>query len=121
MLVYEKIDISDGIDVDMSDKSKVYMLCHYWYFLDKSFGYGPYLCEACYNMMQKCNKLKNIVIVHIKESVYRISFLYMSKREAKKLMNNSNLIDKKGVLLNFFFFSLYKKWVIQLVIKETEK
>ena len=30
MLVYEKIDISDGIDVDMSDKSKECMLCHYW-------------------------------------------------------------------------------------------
>ena len=25
-------------------------------------------------------------------------FLYMSKREAKRLMTNSNLIDKKGVL-----------------------
>ena len=56
MLVYEKIDISDGIDV-MSDKSKECMLCHYWYFLDKS--YGPNLCDGCYNMMQKCNKLKN--------------------------------------------------------------
>ena len=32
MLVYEKIDISDGIDVDMSDKSKECMLCHYWFF-----------------------------------------------------------------------------------------
>ena len=30
MLIYEKIDISDGIDVDMSDKSKECMLCHYW-------------------------------------------------------------------------------------------
>ena len=37
MLVCEKIDISDGIDVDMSDKSKECMLCRYWYFLDKNF------------------------------------------------------------------------------------
>ena len=98
MLVYEKIDISDGIDVDMSDKSKECMLCHYWYFLDKNFSYGPYLCDGCYNMMQKCNKLKNIAIVHVKEIVYRICFLYMRKRDAKKLMTNSNLIDKKGIL-----------------------
>ena len=48
--------------------------------------------------MQKSNNLKNIAIVHVKKSVYRIYFLYMSKREAKKLMTNSNLIDKKGVL-----------------------
>ena len=65
-------------------------------FLDKSFSYGPYLCEGCYNMMQKCNKLENIAIVHIKESLYRICFLYMSKRETKNLL--TNLIDKKGVL-----------------------
>ena len=67
-------------------------------FLDKNFSYGPYLCDGCYNMIQKCNKLKNIAIVHVKESVYRICFLFMSKREAKKLMTDSNLIDKKGVL-----------------------
>ena len=96
MLVYEKIDVSDGIDVDMSDKSKKCMLCHYWYFLDKNFSYGPYLCDGFYNMMQKCSKLKNIV--HVKESAYRICFLYISKCEAKKLMTNSDLIDKKGVL-----------------------
>ena len=64
--IFESINISDGINVDMSDKSKECMLCHYWYFLDKSFSYGPYLCDGCYNMMQKSNKLKNIAIVHIK-------------------------------------------------------
>ena len=95
MLIYEKIDI---LDVDMSIKSKECMLCHYWYFLHKSLSYGLYLCDGCYNMIQKCNKLKNIAIIHIKESVYRICFLFMSKRKARKLMTNSNLIDKKGVL-----------------------
>ena len=49
-------------------------------------------------MTQKCNKLKNIAIIHIKESVYRICFLFMNKHEAKKLMVNSNVIDKKGFL-----------------------
>ena len=32
MLEYEKIDISDGIDVNKSDKSKKCMLCYCWYF-----------------------------------------------------------------------------------------
>ena len=106
MLEYKKTDISDGIDFNKSDKSKECMLCHYWYFLDKNFSYRPYLCDGCYNMTQKCNKLKNIAISHIKESLHRICFLFMSKREAKKLMTNSNLIDEKGILQ--FFFSLYK-------------
>ena len=88
MLEYERIDISDGIDVDMSNKSKECMLCHYWYFLNKTFSYGPYLCDGCNNLMQKSISSKNIAIVHIKKSVYRIYFLYMSKRKAEKLINN---------------------------------
>ena len=98
MLEYERIDISEGIDVHMSNKSKECMLCHHYYFLDKNFSYGPYLCDGCYNIMQKSNDFKNIAIVHVKKSAYRIYFLYMSKREAKKLTNNSNLIDKKDIL-----------------------
>ena len=71
-------------------------------FLDKNFSYGPYLCNGCYNIVQKSNDFKNIAVVHIKKSAYRIYFLGMSKSEAKKLMNNTNLNDKKGN--NFFFF-----------------
>ena len=43
------------------------MLCHYWYFLDENFNYGPYLCDGCYNILQKSNNLKNIAIVHVKK------------------------------------------------------
>ena len=89
---------SEGIDVHISNKSKECMLCHYWYFLDKNFSYGPYLCDRCYNIIEKSTDFKNFAIVHVKRSAYRIYFLYMSKSKAKKLMDNSNLSDKKGVL-----------------------
>ena len=37
MLEYDRIDISEGIDVNKSnDKSKECDICHYWYFLDKT-------------------------------------------------------------------------------------
>ena len=98
MLEYDRIDISEGIDINKTNKSKECMLCHYWYFLDSNFSYGPYLCDGCYNIVEKSNNLKNIAIVHVKKSVYRICFPYMSELEAKKLMANSNLIDEKGAL-----------------------
>ena len=41
---------------------------------------------------------KNIAIVYVKGSAYRIHFWYMSKRKAISLMTNFNLIDKKDVL-----------------------
>ena len=52
--------------------------------------------------MQKSIDSKNIEIVYVKGSAYRIHFWYMSKHKCKlkaiSLMTNSNLIDKKGVL-----------------------
>ena len=99
MLEYDRIDISEGTDVDKTNKSKECKLCHYWYFLNKNLlCYGPYLCDGCYDISQKSTDFKNIAIVHIKKSAYRIYFQHMSKHEAKKLMINSNLIDKLRIL-----------------------
>ena len=38
MLEYDGIDISEGIDINKTNKSKECMLCHYLYFLDKDFS-----------------------------------------------------------------------------------
>ena len=84
MSEYDRIDISERIDVDKTNKSKECMVCHYWYFFDKNFSYVPYLCHDCYNFLQKSIDFKNIVIVHIKKNAYRIYFLYMCKGKAKK-------------------------------------
>ena len=56
------------------------------------------LCDDCYNFSEKSIDFKNIAIVHIKKNAYRIYFLCMSKRKAKKIMTNSNLVDKMKIL-----------------------
>ena len=98
MLEYDKIDISEGIDVNKSSNSKECGLCHYWYFLDKNFSYQKYLCNGCHDLMQKAMSFNDVAIVSIKGSDYRIHFWYMSKDDEINIMHNSNLIDKKGVL-----------------------
>ena len=72
MIEYERIDISEEIDLNKTNKSKECMLCHYWYFLHKKFSYGPYLCDDCYNFSQKSRSFKSIAIAHIKTNAYRI-------------------------------------------------
>ena len=37
MLEYEEIDISEGIDMNNSNKSKECNICHYWYFFREKF------------------------------------------------------------------------------------
>ena len=67
MLEYDRINISEGIDVDKTDRSKECMFCHYWYFLNKNFKYGPHLCDGCYDILQRSTDFKNITIVYVKK------------------------------------------------------
>ena len=49
-------------------------------------------------LMQKAISFNNVAIVYVKENAYRIHFWYMSKDDAIKIMNGSNLVDKRGAL-----------------------
>ena len=98
MLQYEKIDISEETDVNKTSASKEWDICHYWYFKDIGFKYQPYLCNGCYNLMQKAMSFNNVTILYVKRNAYRIHFWYMSKEDAISIMNNSNLADKMGPL-----------------------
>ena len=53
MLKYDKIDITEGIDLDKTNKSRECMFCHYWYYLNYNFSYGPITCDGCYNIVQR--------------------------------------------------------------------
>ena len=67
MIEYERIDISDGIDISKTNRSKECMLCHYYYFLDKNFSYGPYLCDDCYNLCKNLQILKILLLFILKK------------------------------------------------------
>ena len=98
MLEYDRIDISEGIDIKKTNASKECKICHYWYFKDIGFKYELYLCNGCHGLMQKDVSFNDVAIVYVKGRAYRIQFWYMSKDDAISLMNNFNLIDKMGVL-----------------------
>ena len=88
MLEYDKIDISEGINVNKTSASKGCNIYHYWYFEDISFKYEQYLCNGCHD-------LNDVAVVYVKGSAYRIHFWYMSKNDAINIINNFNFIDKK--------------------------
>ena len=88
----------ESIDVNKTNLSKEWDICDYWYFKDIGFKYQPYLCNGCHDLMQKAMGFKNIAIVYIKGSAYRIHFWSMSKDDAINIMTASNLVDERGVL-----------------------
>ena len=97
MLEYDRINISEGIDINKKKLSKECDICHYWYFKNIGVKY-EYLCNGCHDLMQKAMSFNNIAIVYVKGSAYRIHFWYMSKDDTINIMNGSYLVDKRGVL-----------------------
>ena len=103
ILEYDRIDVSEGIDVNKTSASKECRICHFWYFKDIDFKYESYLCNECHDLMQKAISFNDVAIVYVKGSAYRIRFWYMSKDDAISIMSNSNLVDKK-VFFSFFYY-----------------
>ena len=98
MLEYDRIDISEGIDIKKcGETSRRCSLCKFYYFVDKNFSYGPFLCNGCY-MSLKAVSMQNLAIINHNGNHYRVNFAFISKRDAYNLIKNANIIDKKGTL-----------------------
>ena len=66
MLEYDRIDISEGIDINKCEEtSRECSLCKFDYFLHKNFNYSPYLCNGCY-MSLKAVSMQNLTIINHK-------------------------------------------------------
>ena len=97
MLRYQKIDISEGIDINKANASKECELCHYWCFKDIGFKFEGHVCNKCHDVLITAYELKNIAILHVKGVDLRCILWGLSKDEAVNRLNNSVLEDK-GVL-----------------------
>ena len=68
MLEYDRIDISEWVDVNKTSLSKKCDIYRYWYFENIDFKYEPYLYNGCHDLMQKAMSCNNIAIVYVKGS-----------------------------------------------------
>ena len=75
MLYYDRIDVSEGIDVNKTSASKECDICHYWYFLNYSFKFQPNVCNRCHDLLMMSMNLSDIAILNIKSAVLIIAVL----------------------------------------------
>ena len=94
---YNKIDVSEGIDVNKTSASKGCGLCHYWFFKDIGFKFEEYVCNGCHDLLTMTNSLKDIAILSAKGATFRCILMGISKNEGLKRLNNSVTHDR-GVL-----------------------
>ena len=81
MLEYDRIDISEGIDIKKcKETSRECNLCKFYYFLDKNFNYGPYLCNGSYDMSLKAVSIKKKLLLIIMEIITALILRLLAKK-----------------------------------------
>ena len=89
MLRYEKIDASEGIDVNKTSLSKECELCHHCFFKDIGFKFEEHICNRCHDLLTMAHCLKNIAILSAKRVIFSCLVMGFSKNKALKRLNNS--------------------------------
>ena len=99
MLEYDRIDISEGIDINKCEEaSRECSLFKFYYFLHKNFKYRPYLRDGCYDMSMKAVRIQNLTIINQNGNYYRVIFAFISKKDAHGLIKNAIIMGEKGTL-----------------------
>ena len=80
MLHYDRIDISEEINVNKISASKECDVCHYWYSLNYKFQAN--FCNRCHEFLMMSINLNDIAILNIKSSDYRRIISLINKNEA---------------------------------------
>ena len=93
MLYYDRIYVSEGIDVNRTRKSKECNICHYWYFLGKGIKFQPDVCNGCHDLLMMSMNLSGIAILNIKSADYHCIISGISKWGHK--LNAKNRFDWK--------------------------
>ena len=96
ILYYDRIDVSEEIDVNKTSESTECNICHYRCFLDDVFKFQSYVCNRLHDIVMMSMDLSDIAILNITGSHCIISRI--SKSEAIKLMQNIDLTLESGIL-----------------------
>ena len=74
MLEYDRIDISEGIDVNKTNASKECDICYYWYFKYIGFKYEPYLWNGFHGLMRRTMNLMMLLLFLLMEVITEFTF-----------------------------------------------
>ena len=88
MLQYEKIYVSEGIDLNKTSASKECMIFHYWYFKDVWFKFDSHVCNKCHDVLMTAYELKSIAVLNVKGMDFSCILWGISRDEVVNRLNN---------------------------------
>ena len=80
---YDKIDVSEGNEVNKTSASKKSGL------FKIGFTFEDYVCNGCHDLLAMANSLKDVAISSAKGATFRCILMGISKNEALKRLYNS--------------------------------
>ena len=92
-----KVDVSEGVDINKSSKSKECVIFHYQYSKNIGYNFKPNVCNECHDISMMAYELENTVIMNVKGVDYKYILQNITKNDATNRLNNSKL-DDKGTL-----------------------
>ena len=116
MLYYNRIDISEGIDLRSVAIAKNEMICHYCFF-NHGFEFQYSVCNGCHDLTMLSVIISDIAIITVKNVNYRCIIHNITKSEAISLLKKSVQEDRGYLYKNIasflffvllFLFSIYK-------------
>ena len=72
--LYDRMDVSEGIDYNKTGGSCECVFCHYWYFLGINFRFQWKVFHGCHDMTQKSMSFDDVMTITIKGEEYRTNF-----------------------------------------------
>ena len=90
---YERIDISEGIDINKTGVSKECIICYYWHFKNIGCKFEHYVCNGFHDILIIAYESKNIAMLNVKGVYYKCVLWKMTKNDAINKMDNSKLDD----------------------------
>ena len=91
MLYYNRINISEGIDLPKSSNRKECMIRHYWFY--NSCILQDSVCNACHDLTMVSVNKSDIAFITVKNVNYRCIICSISKSEVINLSKNYVLED----------------------------
>ena len=88
MLYLDRVDVSEGINVNNTSESQECDICHYWYFLNKGFKFLPHVRIGCHHLLMMSMNPSNIAVLNIKGADLCCIISGINKSEAIKLTQN---------------------------------
>ena len=94
-ITYDRIDLSEGIDVAKSN-SKECMIYLYWFF-NHGFKFQDCVCNGCHDLTMLFLDLSDIAIITVKNVDYCYIIHDISKSDAIHLLETS-VLDARGCI-----------------------